>query len=551
MHYFFYLLPRAAFYILFDRSMLSNPTILQKQHQSLSDHDASEGCEGEGRVVFLETQPGIPHPLPRLARAWIPACLRYDDPAVPVEATGLAVDKWAMGPLFMSSIFLGPALLELATKAAGCPYNTNKNNIDDDNATDATEDTICENKVYGFRPSSLLTNMAVVSGLLVPIFLPLVGAIVDHTPYRRQVAAITGIGVALVKGIEIGVGPSTWFFVTILQVTTAVLYNVHVTSTYAYNSELSSLPEKQATYNAFFSMVLYASMLFFLIAVLFTSGVVGADNVQTARISQTITAVTALVLFCFSWKFLFRDRPATAVIRPGQTIVTSGFYKVWESACRIARYYRSLQWVIVSLMFAEAAMSALATIATTFATQVLKMNSNEVGVVFLVVLCMGIPGSWLGGWTTVHLHSPIRSAMACNLFFILVTAAASMSLTGPEHKRSCYIYAGLWGVALGWLSPVDTTMFISIMPKDSRAEFMGIYMLAVSILAWLPPLLFSMLNEAGLSMAWGLASLNIFFLISVFCLSLVGDYQKAVEYAKDGHVQLAVSRDEINDHEIL
>lgn len=497
------------------------PVLLQKDHGSFLTSDHSENSSDDG--IFVSQ--GVA-PLPSAARH-VPRCLRYDQGA-PIEATGLAVDNWAMGPVFLSSMFLGPALLQLATEAAGCVY-------------DESEETICENKVYGFRPSSLLSNMAVASGLLVPIALPLVGAIVDHTPYRKQVAAWTAIGVSIVKGIEVSIGPSTWFFITVLQVTTSVFYNVHVTTTYAYNSELSSKSEIQAKYNSSFSMISFVSMLVFLVIILVLSGALDTDDVGTARISQTVTALTALVTFSYAWKYLFRDRPATSNIRLGQTLVSSGFYKVWESSNRIARQYKPLFWVICCLMFAEAAMSGLTTIATTFLTVVLKMNADEVGLTFLVVLVAGIPGSWLGGWTTVQLKSPIKSAILCNVLFILVTGGAAFMLHGPEHKVLAYMYGALWGILMGWLSPVDTTMFISVMPKDSRAEFMGIYMLAVSTLAWLPPLLFSMLNEAGMDMAWGMASLDIYFILAVFFLFLVGDYDKAVEDVTEETIEMAAT----------
>ena len=392
--------------------------ILDKVHQSLSENDVSENSDDAGVIGVYRfaaaNDDGRQETLPAAAR-WVPRCLRYDHGAAPIEATGLAVDNWALGPIFMSSMFLGPALLQLATQAAGCVY-------------DQEASVVCEEKVYGFRPSSLLSNMAVVSGLLVPIMLPIVGAIVDHTPFRKQVAATTGVALALVKGFEVAVGPSTWFVITILQVTSSLIYNTHVVTTYAYNSELSAKPEVQANYNAFYSMVQYWSMLSFLIVVLVLSGLLGTDDVGTARISQTVTSLTALVLFSFSWQYLFRDRPATSAVQPGQSLVTSGFVKVWDSSKRIARQYRALLWVMLSLMFAEAAMSALATIATTFATQVLKMNANEIGLLFLVVLVAGIPGSWLAGWATIKLKSPVRSAIVCNVMFIVVTAAAAILL---------------------------------------------------------------------------------------------------------------------------
>ena len=67
---------------------------------------------------------------------------------------------------------------------------------------------------------------------------------------------------------------------------------------------------------------------------------------------------------------------------------------------------------------------------------------------------------------------------------------------------------------------------------------MGIFLLAASILAWLPPLLFSMLNEMGMKMAWGLASLDLFFILATLCLLNVGDYDKAVEEVKEESMEM-------------
>jgi hypothetical protein len=112
---------------------------------------------------------------------------------------GLALDVYARATIGMSSIFLGPALLSLANAAAGC------SNSDDRDATNSDTDgttTECTATVYGFRPSSLLTNIAAVSGVLGCIALPYFGSIIDRTPYRRHVGYGTAIGLTLLKAVE-------------------------------------------------------------------------------------------------------------------------------------------------------------------------------------------------------------------------------------------------------------------------------------------------------------------------------------------------------------
>lgn len=52
-------------------------------------------------------------------------------------------------------------------------------------------------------------------------------------------------------------------------------------------------------------------------------------------------------------------------------------------------------------------------------------------------------------------------------------------------------------------------------------------------MAWLPPLLFSLLNEIGASMTIGLASLNLFFAGGFVLLLMIGNYDKAVALAQN------------------
>mmetsp|Transcript_20340 Transcript_20340/g.47297 ORF Transcript_20340/g.47297 Transcript_20340/m.47297 type:complete len:121 (-) Transcript_20340:133-495(-) len=75
---------------------------------------------------------------------------------------------------------------------------------------------------------------------------------------------------------------------------------------------------------------------------------------------------------------------------------------------------------------------------------------------------------------------------------------------------------------------------------------MGIMMFATAIFTWLPPLVFSILNESGVNMAWGLASLNLYFIVAMLCLLQIGNYTSARSEAsnvtyrqvnEDGHVQ--------------
>jgi MFS-type transporter involved in bile tolerance (Atg22 family) len=362
--------------------------------------------DDEGQSEHSHEHAGVHEPRPAHLR-WVPRFFRYD--GAPMGASGLAVDVYARATIGMSSIFLGPALLELASEAAGCEV----------------EDTECENRVYGFRPSSLLTNIAIVAGLLGSAFLPLFGSIVDHTNHRRAVGAYTAGGLVLVKGVEVMVGPNTWFFVALLQVVSACLFQFHITASYAYVSDLSSDPTKQSEYNTSFFVIMYVSTLLFMMEVMGFSYLIGTEDVGTARISQVITSVTSAILFYFSWKYLLPDRAALSQVPEGMSLLTCGFRKVFRTFDKIRSEYKAVKWLMFAIAFAEAGSGALITVSTTYMKNVLGMNANEIGLVFFAVLLAGIPGSKIGNWLTIKVRNPVASVMVCDIFFIIVTTLAS------------------------------------------------------------------------------------------------------------------------------
>ena len=70
------------------------------------------------------------------------------------------------------------------------------------------------------------------------------------------------------------------------------------------------------------------------------------------------------------------------------------------------------------------------------------------------------------------------------------------------------------------------------MPKGRETQFMGIYMFFTHGLVWLPPLLFTILNEAGMAMNWILMLGLVPFALALLLLTKVGKYEDAVENVK-------------------
>lgn len=152
-------------------------------------------------------------------------------------ARGYNILGTGRGPIVMSNIFLSTALIFLASDEVGC---TEEIYYEDTNTTSIEVIEECDAQVYGaFRPAALITNIAVISGLMSAVLMPVIGAIVDYTNHRWTVGVASAILIILVQGIQIGTTSKTWFVMSILQALTGFFYQVTVLSTYAYLPDIS------------------------------------------------------------------------------------------------------------------------------------------------------------------------------------------------------------------------------------------------------------------------------------------------------------------------
>jgi ABC-type transport system involved in multi-copper enzyme maturation permease subunit len=104
----------------------------------------------------------------------------------------------------------------------------------------------------------------------------------------------------------------------------------------------------------------------------------------------------------------------------------------------------------------------------------------------------------------------LQGAKVCLVQYILVTFAASLFLR-PTTKNLAYVFAFLWCMCQGWMHPQHTTIFVTISPKGKgETEMMGLFLFAVLVLSFIPPLVFSMFNEMRLPVSLGVATLTMY-----------------------------------------
>ncbi len=91
-----------------------------------------------------------------------------------------------------------------------------------------------------------------------------------------------------------------------------------------------------------------------------------------------------------------------------------------------------------------------------------------------------------------------------------------------------YIWGAMVGLTLGWFYPTERLCFSMIIPVGQEAKLSGFYVYCMQIIGWLPPLLFSILIEAGVDQGIGVIVVNSFAMIAVALLSMAAPWPEIV-----------------------
>lgn len=159
------------------------PSIAYEEANSVDSNDEDTNGLSQNAHNNIEGNSNDNNPPPRFFH-YVPRLFCVEDS---VEATAISFNTFARAIILMAAAFIGPGLLELAKEEAmrDCDINT--------------PECMESARVYGFLPSSLLTNIATVSGMVSALILPPTGAMIDHTSYRRSAGLYASLGMSIIK----------------------------------------------------------------------------------------------------------------------------------------------------------------------------------------------------------------------------------------------------------------------------------------------------------------------------------------------------------------
>jgi len=187
--------------------------------------------------------------------------------------------------------------------------------------------------------------------------------------------------------------------------------------------------------------------------------------------------------------------------------------------------------MIAMLFSPEAGAGTVLSIATTYMTIYLRMSALELSLAVLLLQVFNIVGSLISKFICDR-FTPFTSYRISICTFAVASALTAFTST-PDRIWLVYVYASLWGIAFGCFYATQRVLFCTLIPKGKQFEFMGFFMFFGNLLGWLPPIIFTIMNEKGVNMRFGMGVLPVFSAISFMFTLAMGSYEDAMESVCD------------------
>lgn len=425
----------------------------------------------------------------------------------------------------MSLAFYASAVVGLAEQKAGCE--------------NLAEDEVCEGTVYGVRPGAILTLVTTIAGFFGSVSMPLVGAVVDYTSYRRAVALSSAVITLVLAALQLLISANTLLLCIIFMSLAPISMLVHIVTFFAYLNELTDDETKLGQYMGLFVGIRSIAMLLFMLIVIAISTTAFRHidstlekDIATARVSQALIVIVAGLSFIPTFRNGLGARPASSQCPPGQSLIAAGFRKLIRTTKNIIKTCPAIKYYLLSNILYGSIVTSIPSITISYMTDFLRMDASQTGIAMLIVSFFMIVGS-LSYRALSHKLCALWSLKACLMLLVVLFILCATIIQGPQDRNVVYYLCPFWALCFGWIIPNGRTIYVSISPSGQEAELMGIYIFFSNGFIWLPPLIITVLITNGVTWRLCIGILSIFVFLSIIILQFMGSYKAAKNHAAE------------------
>ncbi len=335
------------------------------------------------------------------------------------------------------------------------------------------------------------TAALAVSYALVLLTAPLVGAYADLRAAKKRLLAVSTVGCVVFTAALALTGPGTLALAIALIIASNFCFGTGENLVAAFLPEVAD-GEALGKVSGWGWSLGYLGGLVALGLCLAYVGWAEARGQGAAQFVPVTMLITAALFAAASLPtfLVLRERARPQPLPPGASLVAGAFGRL-VTTVRHARRYRDLARFLVCIVFYQAGIQTVVVIAAIYAQATLGFTTKQTIAMILVVNVTAAAGAFMFGHVQDRLGH-VRT-LAATLVLWLATALVAWAATGPGLF---WVAANMAGFALGASQSAGRALVGYLSPEDRRAEFFGLWGLAVKLSAILGPVTYGAISWA-------------------------------------------------------
>lgn len=461
-----------------------------------------------------------------------PADLDESPAARKREQRAWYVYDWANSAFYTTviTVFLGPYLISVATAAAcakdfaGVPAATCAENFNS-----MVTDDLGFVDVLGFdiRPAAIWGLATTVAVLLQIVFLPIAGALADHTGRKRELlAGFAYLGALAVMGLFFLDG-DRYMLGLVLFVLANLAYGCSVVVYDSFLPQIARPEERDRVSSQGWALgYIGGGVLLAVNLVLFQNHeALGLTTGESVRLSLMSSGLW-WAIFTVIPLLRLRNRPVPAHESTALGSVGGSFRQLGRTLAELRRYPLTLLFLVAYLVYNDGIQTVIGHSAA-FASQALGLSTDVQITTILLVQFVAFFGALLLG----RLARTIGTKRTVLGSLVVWTAIVIMALFVQEGAALQFMGMGVAiAIVLGGTQALSRSLFSQVIPKGREAEYFGLLQISDKGSAFIGNLTITLALTLTNSYRLALVSLIVFF-VAGFVLLALTNLPKAIRAA--------------------
>ncbi|TCV80109.1 MFS transporter [Sulfurirhabdus autotrophica] len=345
--------------------------------------------------------------------------------------------------------------------------------------------------VAGNAPWATLawTLALAVSYTLIMLFAPVIGAYADAYAAKKKLLAATTIGCVIFTALLAFAGPNSLWLTIPLIVFSNFFYGCGENLIAAFLPELARGRALGKVSGWGWSLGYVGGLVSLGACLAYVTWAQGHNQKATDFVPVTMLITAALFALSSLPTFMFlKERALPQPHLQGLNIFQESFARLGHTLRR-AKQFRDLRRFLICTVFYQAGIQAVITLAAIYAQQAMHFTTQQTIMLIFVVNITAAIGAFLFGHVQDRIgHIP---TIALTLFGWIGMILLAWGAEGPTQF---WIAANLAGVCMGSSQSAGRALVGFLSPAARRAEFFGLWGLAVKFSSILGPITYGLVS---------------------------------------------------------